>query len=201
MNRGLLLVLSGPSGVGKGTICAEYCKRAKNTMLSVSVTERKPRVGEVHGQHYYFISKEEFDDLIKNDGLIEWAQYGENRYGTPKEPVMRALEEGKNVILEIEVVGAMKVRAHYPEGVYIFVTPPSLDVLRCRLEGRHTETKEQIAARFAKAMVEFGQLEKYNYIIENDNLESAVTALTEIINAERMRTERCLPDIKRKLML
>ena len=201
MSKGLLLVISGPSGVGKGTMCAAYCKNAKDTMLSISVTERKPREGEVHGQHYYFLSKEEFDALIANDGLMEWAQYGENRYGTPKEPVLRALDEGKNVILEIEVIGAMKVRSHYPQGVFIFITPPSMQCLRDRLEGRHTETKEQIIVRFTKAMVEFGQMEKYNYIIKNDTTENAVTALHEVVNAEKMRVERCLKDVKNQLMI
>ncbi|MDD4690360.1 MAG: guanylate kinase [Eubacteriales bacterium] len=187
MNKGQLMVISGPSGAGKGTICTEYIKRHPDTFLSVSVTERAPRPGEIDGVHYNFISKEDFDKLIANDGLIEWAVYNGNRYGSPKAPVLKAIEEGRDVIFEIEVVGGAAVRQQYPDGVYIFIAPPSLEGLRERLAGRNTETVQQIENRLAKASAELEIMPHYDYIVVNDTVENGVKAIEEIVASARLR--------------
>ena len=161
--KGLLLVISGPSGAGKGTICGEYLKKhAGECALSVSATTRAPRDGEKDGVNYYFLSMKEFEERISGDGFLEHAVFCENRYGTPKAPVMEMIESGKDVILEIEVQGAMQVRSHYPEGVFIFVLPPSKKALEERLRGRGTETDEVIAKRLERAQKEYSFVEKYN---------------------------------------
>ena len=145
--RGLLLVVSGPSGAGKGTVCKRLVEKRSDVFLSVSATTRAPREGEVDGKHYYFISEEEFTERIRTGGMLEHAVFCGNYYGTPKQAVDDMLAAGKNVILEIEVQGAMKVRSHYPEGVYIFVLPPSMQELRSRLIGRGTEAPEVVEER------------------------------------------------------
>ena len=153
--KGLLIVVSGPSGAGKGTICTRYAKSHDDCALSVSMTTRAPRPGEIEGESYYFVSKEEFENKVKAGGFLEHAVFCENMYGTPKDKVLEMIESGKDVILEIEVQGAMQVRSHYPEGVYIFVIPPSIKELAKRLRGRNTEDDEVIAKRLERAKSEF----------------------------------------------
>ena len=164
-NKGLLFVVSGPSGVGKGTICQEYVKTHDDSVLSISATTRAPREGEKHGVNYYYITNEEFEAGIAKGEFLENAVFCGNRYGTPKKAVLEMLESGKNVILEIEVQGAMQVRSHYPEGVFVFVIPPSLQELENRLRGRNTETDDVIKKRLERAKQEFALCEKYNYIL------------------------------------
>ena len=191
-SRGLLLVVSGPSGAGKGTICNALVGSHPEIFLSVSATTRKPREGEIEGKSYYFMQEEQFKDKIANCGFIEWACFCGNYYGTPKDKVEQLLDEGKDVILEIEVQGAMKVRSEYPEAVFVFVLPPSMHELRNRIVGRGTETEEVINERLKTAAWEFSHIAKYNYILLNDNIESAVERFSAIICAEKARVPRNL---------
>lgn len=188
--KGLLIVVSGPSGTGKGTICKMLTERRDDVFLSVSATTRAPREGEVDGVHYHFMSEKEFSDNIENGGMLEHAVFCQNYYGTPKKAVDEMLAQGKNVILEIEVQGAMKVRSKYPEGVYVFVVPPSMSELRKRLVGRATETPEVVEERLTTAKREFSYIPKYNYVLLNDEIEKAVERLESIIDAEHCRIER-----------
>lgn len=183
--KGLLLVVSGPSGVGKGTICKEYLNKYDDCALSVSATTRSPRDGEVDGVSYFFLSHEEFRKRIDAGGFLEHAVFCDNYYGTPKDAVMEKLEEGKNVILEIEVQGALQVRSHYPEAVFVFVIPPSVETLEERLRGRGTETDEVIKKRLERAKAEFNYIDKYNYVLVNDTVSEAVCRLHSIIEAEK----------------
>ena len=195
-DKGLLLVISGPSGVGKGTICREYIKNHDDCALSVSATTRSPREGEIHGESYFFMTHDEFRKKIDEGGFLEHAVFCENYYGTPKDAVMRMLESGKNVILEIEVQGALQVRSHYPEAVFIFVIPPSLDELEERLRGRGTETDEVIAKRLDRAKAEFKYIDKYNYVLVNDTVAAATERLQAIITAEKCVMSRNYEGIK-----
>lgn len=189
MNKGLLIVVSGPSGCGKGTILAEVLKNG-NFYYSVSATTRAPRPGEVDGVNYSFLTKEKFEELINNDGMLEHAYYCGNYYGTPKEQVMKNLENGKDVILEIEVQGALKVMETCPEAVFVFIMPPSVKELRRRLNKRGTESEEVIEKRIAQAISEIKLANKYNYIMVNGELEKAIADLISIINAEKMTRKR-----------
>lgn len=198
-DKGLLLVISGPSGVGKGTICREYIKNHDDCALSVSATTRSPREGEIHGESYFFMTHDEFRKKIDEGGFLEHAVFCENYYGTPKDAVMRMLESGKNVILEIEVQGALQVRSHYPEAVFIFVIPPSLDELEERLRGRGTETDEVIAKRLDRAKAEFKYIDKYNYVLVNDTVAAATERLQAIITAEKCVMSRNYKSINEKL--
>lgn len=188
--HGVLAVFSGPSGSGKGTVLARAMEKDKNIVISVSVTTRNPREGEVDGVNYYFRTKDEFLKMISENGLIEWAQFCENYYGTPREMVEKCLEEGKNVILEIEVQGAMKVRESYPEAVLIFNLPPSTKVLRERLVGRNTESQEVVEKRLKTAEWEISQAEKYDYVIVNDDLDAAADEFLAVLKAEKCKTNR-----------
>ncbi len=188
MNKGRLIVLSAPSGCGKGTILNEVGKD-DNFYISVSATTRAPRDGEVDGVNYRFISRDEFMSLIDCGNMLEYAEYCDNLYGTPLDKVNEELEKGKNVILEIEVVGAMKVRELRPDAVFIFVIPPSLKELERRLRDRGTETEEVIQARIAKAREEIPYASKYDYVIVNDALEKAVEDFKAVINAESFKAE------------
>lgn len=198
--KGLLLVISGPSGVGKGTICREYIESHEDCSLSVSATTRAPREGEVHGESYFFMSHDEFRKKIDAGGFLEHAVFCENYYGTPKDAVIKMLESGKNVILEIEVQGALQVRSHYPEAVFIFVMPPSIEALEERLRGRGTETDEVIRKRLDRAKAEFKYIEKYNYVLENDTVDAAVKRLDAIITAEKCVISRNYNDINSKFL-
>ncbi len=185
MKKGNLFVVSGPSGAGKGTICAAYMNKHPEAFLSVSATTREPREGEIEGVHYHFIGEDEFKDRLSRGGFLEHTVYCGHYYGTPSDAAMEALESGRDVILEIESDGAMQVRSHYPEGVFIFVCPPSMEALEARLRGRGTEPDEVIAQRLEKAVQELGRAHKYNYLLLNDDVEAAVRRLEAIIDAER----------------
>ena len=183
--KGNLFVISGPSGAGKGTICSAYMEKHPEMYLSISATTRDPREGETDGVSYHFISVEEFKAGIARGGFLEHAEYCGNYYGTPKDKVLEQLNNGRDVILEIESDGAMQVRSHYPEGVYIFVCPPSMEELRSRLVGRGTESEDKVAARLHKAEQEFKRAGKYNYMLLNDDIDSAVRRLEAIVEAEK----------------
>jgi len=186
LKQGNLFVLSGPSGTGKGAICAGVLAKT-NAMLSVSMTTRAPRENEVEGQSYYFTDKESFKAALDNDGLFEHAiVYGEY-YGTPKGPVLASLEEGKDVILEIEVNGAMQIKQSMPGAVLVFVLPPSFSELKRRIEGRGTETAERIARRLERVEMEIAQIDKYDYLVINDDLSNAIEDMLTIMRAEKLR--------------
>ncbi|MGO4887837.1 guanylate kinase [Anaerobacillus sp. MEB173] len=197
--RGLLIVLSGPSGVGKGTVCGALRQEDTDIHYSVSATTRSPREGEVHGVNYFFKSREEFDHMIKNNQLLEWAEYVGNYYGTPVDYVEKTLSEGKDIILEIEVQGALKVREIFPEGVFIFLMPPSLAVLRERIQNRGTETEELINNRMTVAKEEIEMMDKYDYVVENDEVPLAIERIKAIVKAEHCRKDRLI-DKYRKLV-
>lgn len=196
-NKGLLLVVSGPSGVGKGTVCTKMLKKHDDIFLSVSATTRSPREGELDGVHYYFLSEGDFKEKIENNGFIEWACFCENYYGTPKDAVEQMLDNGKDVILEIDVQGALKVRSEYPEAVFVFVLPPSIEELEKRLSGRGTESREVINKRLQAALWEISNAHKYNYILLNDEVELAVQRFEAIITAEKARVARNAEIIKK----
>lgn len=188
MNKGRLIVFSAPSGCGKGTMLEEICRNGE-FYCSVSATTRAPRENEVDGINYHFFSNEEFEEKIKNDELLEYAQYCEHYYGTLREEVESRLDEGIDVILEIEVKGAMKIRELRPDALFIFVVPPSLKELERRLRKRGTETEEVIRKRVAAAAEEIPYASKYDYVIVNDALEDAVSDFRAVIKAERLRAE------------
>ncbi len=188
MSKGRLIVFSAPSGCGKGTMLREIL-RDENFYISVSATTREPREGEVDGVDYHFISREEFQNLIDNNGMLEYAEYCDNLYGTPVKEVREQLDKGRNVILEIEVKGAMKIRKLCPEALFIFVVPPSLKELDRRLRKRGTETEEVIIQRVERAAEEIPYAVKYDYIIVNDGLEEAVEDFRSIVRAESFRAE------------
>ena len=186
MNKGLLIVLSGPSGCGKGTIVQEILKDG-DCAVSVSATTRSPREGEENHVHYHFLSKEEFEQRIANDGLLEYAEYCDNYYGTPRAEVEAMRASGKHVILEIEVQGAFQVRERCPEAILVFTIPPSIAELRRRLEKRGTETVEVVEKRIARAQEELPLARHYDYIVLNHVLEDAVADFLSIIRTESMR--------------
>ena len=187
--KGLLLVVSGPSGAGKGTICKALLNKNDQIKLSVSATTRKPRNGEVHGVNYFFIEKEEFTKMIENGEFLEYAQIYDNFYGTPKAAIIECLEKGQYVILEIEMQGARQIKEVYP-GVFIFVLPPSLEELKSRIVGRGTETQEEIEKRFSCAFEEINQIVNYDYFIVNEDIEKSVSDVEAIICAEKNKVTR-----------
>lgn len=185
MNKGLLIVISGPSGCGKGTVLSEILKDDK-FFYSISATTRNPRPGEIDGVNYHFLTKDKFEELIANDGMLEYASYCDNYYGTPRKPVEDMLNEGKHVILEIEVQGAMKIKEKCPEAKFIFILPPSLQELKRRLNKRGTESAEVIGKRLNEAVGEIEQSYKYDYALVNGELSLAVDDLLAIIRAEEL---------------
>ncbi len=188
--EGLLIVLSGPSGSGKGTIIKSLLEQRRDTVLSISMTTRDPRFGEQEGVHYFFRTREEFEQTIANDGFLEYAEYNGNYYGTPIAPIQRWLYEGKNVILEIEVQGAEKVMDKRDDLVSIFLAVPSMEELEHRLRGRGTETDEVIERRLAAAKQELTRVPRYQYVVLNDEVEQAVARINTIIDAENLRYSR-----------
>ena len=183
MHKGSLIVVSGFSGAGKGTIMKKLVSETDDFALSISMTTRAPREGEQLGKEYYFVTKEVFEETIANDGLVEYACYCGNYYGTPKSYVDEMLSAGKNVLLEIEMQGAMKIKEKFPEAVLLFVMPPSAKVLYDRLVGRGTETKEVIDKRMARAVEESQGIEQYDYIVVNDDLDTCVEEVKTIVAA------------------
>lgn len=188
--RGLLIVISGPSGAGKGTICKRFMEKNEDVVLSVSATTRSPRKGEVDGVNYHFMTKEQFKDKIESDDFLEYAEVYDNFYGTPKSNVNELLESGKDVILEIDIQGALKVKENAEEGVFVFILPPSMEELKQRIIKRGSETEESLMKRFKSAYKEINFVSKYNYAVVNDEVETAVEKLESIITAEKCRVDR-----------
>lgn len=176
-----LFVISGCSGVGKGTVINKFMERNKDFILSVSCTTRNPRPGEVDGVNYFFLTKEEFEKNIKEDKFLEHAQFAGNYYGTKKKYIKQKFEEGYNIILEIETNGALQVKEKMPEAVLIFIAPPSLEELEHRLRGRHTEDEETIQKRLAQVKIELERSQKYDYTVINDNIDRAVEEIERIV--------------------
>lgn len=188
--RGLLLVFSGPSGCGKGTVVSQILSKRQDTVLSVSITTRAPRPGEIDGVHYYFITREKAREMIENGEMLEHAEYNGNYYGTPRAAVEAQLAAGKNVILEIEVQGALQVMERVPDHVSVFLAVPSMDELERRLRNRGTETEESVQKRLAAAEFELKHACNYQYLVLNDDVSSAVERLNTIIEAEKLRYSR-----------
>ncbi len=186
--RGMLVLYTGSSGVGKGTIMQELLKRDKNIRLSVSNTTRHPREGEIDGVHYNFVTREQFESLIKKDGYLEYAEYCGNYYGTPKQQVEDMLSQGYDVFLEIEVCGGLQIMEKYPDVLSIFVLPPSMDTLEKRLRDRNTEDEETILERLGQAKREIGCKDKYKYVVVNDNLDDAVDEILDILKKAKSDT-------------
>lgn len=195
-DKGLLIVISGPSGVGKGTICSALRQASPDLVYSVSATTRTCRHGEVDGINYFFKTKEQFTSMIENDDLLEWAEYVGNYYGTPRSFVEETIASGKDIILEIEVQGALKVKEKYPDGVFVFIMPPSLAELENRIQNRGTETEESMRNRLSVAVEEIGLLEQYDYAVVNDEVAAACQRIQAIIMAEHCSKRRILPKIK-----
>ncbi len=187
-HQGILVVVSGFSGAGKGTLMKELLKRYDNYALSISATTRAPREGETDGKEYFFVTKEQFEKMRDEQKLIEYAQYVNNYYGTPKEYVEQKMAEGKDVILEIEIQGALKVKKRFPDALLLFVTPPSAEELRKRLIGRGTETLEVINARLARAAEEASGMEAYDYLLINDDLDRCVEEMHQLIQLQHRKT-------------
>ncbi|CAH0120105.1 MULTISPECIES: guanylate kinase [unclassified Paenibacillus] len=187
MRSGLLIVLSGPSGVGKGTVCGALRKRSSELVYSVSATTRQPRLGEEDGVNYFFKTREQFLDMIERDELLEYAEYVGNYYGTPRRFVEQTLAQGKDIILEIEVQGALKVKETFPQGIFIFLLPPSMDELKDRIKGRGTENDSVIDHRMSVAVDEINLMKHYDYAVVNDEIEKACDRIQAIIVAEHCK--------------
>lgn len=180
-----LYIIAGCSGVGKGTLIKEFLKRNNDIIFSISYTTRSPRPGEEDGVNYFFISKEEFEKMIKNDGFIEYAEFSGNYYGTGKEFVQKKLAKNQNILLEIEIQGCAQVKSKIPDAISIFILPPSIEELEKRLRGRHTETEEVIQRRLAIASKELEESKKFDYCVVNDNIENALNKLQKIFDSQK----------------
>ncbi|MCY3081249.1 guanylate kinase [Aerococcus mictus] len=197
-SKGLLVVLSGPSGVGKGTVrkaLFETGQEKNQFFYSVSATTRQPREGEVDGKDYFFVSREEFEKMIEDEKLLEYAEYVGNFYGTPLDYIDKMTNAGKDVFLEIEVQGALQVKRRMPDGVFIFLAPPNLRELESRIVNRGTDSPEVIAERMDKARTELQLMTQYDYVVENDDVDLAVKRIQTIIKAEHLKVDRFIDDI------
>ena len=191
---GVLVVVSGPSGVGKSTLCKNIVTRLSSTTLSVSYTTRSPRPGEQDGVEYCFVDDAKFQDLVQEDAFVEWAEVYGHKYGTPKQPLLDALHKGLDVLLDIDAQGAKQIMERFAGAVYVFVAPPSLEILRKRLCRRASDTPEEIQRRLHKASEEIANFKAYHYFIRNEELLQATKELESIILAERVRTNRLAPE-------
>jgi guanylate kinase len=197
--KGILFILSGPSGVGKGTVRKKLFERATDLKYSISMTTRSIREGETEGVDYFYKSKQEFEDLINNRKLLEYAQYVGNYYGTPRDYVEETLEKGKDVFLEIEVQGALQVKENFPQGVFIFLFPPSLEELKNRIISRGTESEELVKNRLFAAKEEIEMMDAYDYVVVNDKVETAVQKIQSIVQSEHCKRERVEKQYKKAL--
>lgn len=188
--KGLLVVVSGPSGAGKGTVCQKLLAQRDTAKYSVSATTRKPREGEIEGKNYFFVSESKFLDMIDNDGLLEWDKYCDNYYGTPKSYVEACIQNGEDVILEITVAGALEIKQKYPECVLIFILPLSFEELKRRIVCRGTERCDVIEKRLGQASKEMKHALKYDYLVLNDSVENAVLNIEKILDSERLKPSR-----------
>ncbi len=199
MSKGFLLIISGPAGTGKGTVCKQLLERNKDIVYSISATTRKPRVGEVDGVNYFFLDEDKFKEMVGKDEFLEHAYVHTNYYGTPKKFVMDEIEKGEIVLLEIDVQGALQIKNNYSEAVFVFLLPPTMEELKNRIVKRGTETEEDINRRFENAFKELDFVGKYDYFVINDKVEDAVSDIESIIKAERLRVKRH-SDIKDKVI-
>ncbi|WP_272030442.1 guanylate kinase [Oceanobacillus kimchii] len=197
--KGILFILSGPSGVGKGTVRKKLFEEETDLQYSISMTTRDRRSGEVDGVDYFYKTKEEFEQLIKDGQLLEYAQYVNNYYGTPRNYVEETLEKGQDVFLEIEVQGALQVKENFPEGVFIFLFPPSLDELKNRIVSRGTESQELVLNRLKEARNEIEMMDAYDYVVVNDEVQHAVDKVKTIIKSEHLKRERIAKQYKKIL--
>jgi len=193
---GFLLIVSGPSGAGKGTICKKLIESNPKIKVSVSATTRMPRVGEVDGTNYFFLSKGQFESMIDQDEFLEYARVYDNYYGTPQKYVIENLKMGNDVLLEIDIAGALQIKKKFPEGIFIFILPPSMEELKSRIVGRGTESEADIERRFGCAIEEISHFNKYDYAVINDDLTRALADIDAIIKAEGCRVKRVYDEVK-----
>lgn len=188
--KGNLIVISGPSGAGKGTIISKLKEINSNIWLSISMTSRLPRTNDIPNETYFFVTKDEFEEKIRNNNFLEYAVYNDNYYGTPKDKILDKLNDGKDIILEIEIQGALKVKELIPDAIFIFILPPSMSELKKRLVSRGTESIDKILSRFKTAYQEINEITKYNYVVVNDDIDKSVEKVNSIIISERCRVDR-----------
>ena len=196
VRKGMLLVISGPSGAGKGTLYGKLLRDDPTMTFSVSYATRSPRPGEVDGRDYYFVDEEKFQRMVAEDGFLEYAAVHGHHYGTPRQPVMETLANGQNVMLDIDPQGALQVMERMPGCVSVFILPPSFAELRRRLEGRHTEQREEIERRLHNARGEVAQMNRYQYLLINDDVDAAYETLKDIVSAEKQRSVRYFPEME-----